>query len=356
MGLPFKNSHVRKRDHVLAVDLGARTTKAVYLQRRGDKFTLANYAVLDTPPHDKALSSETLSELLKEVSRQIGGRAKQVTLAIGAGETVFRQVELPLMPISDMRQMLKFNAKNYLQQDLPDHVFDCHISLANLGSNRAEGGKMSPNQKHKVRVGAARRQVIEDLETAIRNAGLIPDQVVPNLVGPVNAFELAEPDAFSREVVALVELGFKNTTIIILNAGEIALNRVVPIGGDQLTQGLADSMSISYQEAEGIKVGMATEVEQNLEQAVHPLGRELRASIDFFENQQDKTVGKVFLSGGSARSEQVVQFLQNELMVSCELWTAAKTLTLALPPEKMGEIEQIGPQLSVAIGAAASAF
>ena len=356
MGLPFKNSHARKRDHVLAVDLGARTTKAVHLQRRGDKFTLANYALLDTPVHDKALSAETLADLLKEVGRQIGPRAKQVTLAIGVGDTVFKQIDLPLMPVSDMRQMLKFNAKNYLQQDLPDHVFDCHMSLANLTLKQTEGGRVPTGQKHKVLVGAAKRQSIEDIQSAIRSAGFLADQVVPSLIGPVNAFELAEPDAFGKDIVALVELGFRNTSIIILNAGEISLHRVVAIGGDHLTHSLADSMSISYQEAEGIKVGMATEVQQNLEQAVHPLGRELRALVDFFENQQDKTVSKVFLSGGTARSELIVQFLQNELMVPCELWSPAKTLALALPPERMGEIEQVAPQLSVAIGAAISAF
>ena len=356
MGLSFKNSHVRKRDHVLAVDLGARTTKAVHLQRRGDKFTLINFALLDTPVHEKALSADTLADLLKEVGRQIGTRAKQVTLAIGVGDAVFKQIELPLMPVSDMRQMLKFNSKNYLQQDLPDHVFDCHMSLANLTLKQTEGGRMPAGQKHKVLVSAAKRQSIEDIQSAIRSAGLVADQVVPSLIGPVNAFELAEPDAFGKDIVALVELGFRNTSIIILNAGEISLHRVVAIGGDHLTHSLAEAMSISYQEAEGIKHGMATEVLQNLEQAVHPLGSELRALVDFFENQQDKTVSKVFLSGGTARSEHIVQFLQTELMVPCELWSPAKTLAMSLPPERMGEIEQVAPQLSVAIGAAISAF
>jgi cell division ATPase FtsA len=99
-------------------------------------------------------------------------------------------------------------------------------------------------------------------------------------------------------VIALVELGFKHSTIIILSAGEILLNRVVTIGGDQFTQGLADQLGTSYQEAENIKIGMAGEVQQNLEPLIQPLGKELRASIDFFEHQQDKTVGKVFIAGG----------------------------------------------------------
>ena len=37
--------------------------------------------------------------------------------------------------------------------------------------------------------------------------------------------------------------------------------RVVNIGGDKLTAGLAETMSISYAEAEGIKIGMAPEVD-----------------------------------------------------------------------------------------------
>jgi Tfp pilus assembly PilM family ATPase len=166
----------------------------------------------------------------------------------------------------------------------------------------------------------------------------------------VNAFELVDPGAFSSSVIALVEIGFKNSTIIILSAGEILLNRVVAIGGDQFTQGLADQLGTSYQEAENIKVGMAAEVQQNLEPLIQPLGRELRASIDFFEHQQDKTVG------GSARSEFIVQSLQNELMVPCEAWSPLKFLELALPPEKMGDIDQIAPQLTVAVGTGAASF
>ncbi len=51
-----------------------------------------------------------------------------------------------------------------------------------------------------------------------------------------------------------------------------------------------------------------------------PLGRELRASVDFFEHQQDKPVTQVFVSGGSARSDYIIQILQTELMVPCASW------------------------------------
>jgi type IV pilus assembly protein PilM len=352
MGLPFTSSHAKRRDQLVAIDLGARTTKAVHLQRRGDGLSLLNFAILETPQTEKALSADVLTDHFREVSRVLGNRTKFVTLALSVHDTVFKQVEVPLMPLPDLRLMLKYNSKTYLQQELPDHVFDCFYPLPKPG----EPLKAGANQKQRALVGAARKPLIDDCHAAFRGAGLVPDQIVPGLVGPVNAFELAEPESFRQEVVALVELGYKNTTITILDAGEILLNRVVSLGGDRLTSGLADALGITYQEAENIKIGMPAEVVQNLEPLIHPLGRELRASIDFFENHNDKAVSKVYLSGGPARGDLMVQTLQAELMVPCELWNPAKRLQPQLPPEKVAEFEGASPQLAVAIGAGAASF
>jgi type IV pilus assembly protein PilM len=268
-----------------------------------------------------------------------------------------RQAELPQIPMDDMRQILKINSKNYLQQDLPGYTFDCHFITSR--TNGEEALKLNVNaasQKMKVLVGGAKKQLTDDVESAIRKAGLIPDRLMPGLVGPVNAFELAMPDIFSKDAVALVDIGFKSTTICLLNKGDLIVSRVVNIGGDKLTQGLAESMSISYAEAEGIKVGMAAEVQSNLEPVLTPLGRELRASIDFFEHQQDRTVGHVYMSGGSARSEYIVKGLETQLMAPCRTWNPAETLQMALPPAQIGDVEQVAPQLAVAIGAAAASF
>jgi type IV pilus assembly protein PilM len=210
--------------------------------------------------------------------------------------------------------------------------------------------------KARVLVAGARKQLIDEMQTAVKSTGLIADHIVPSLIGPVNTFELAMPEIFSREVVALVDIGFKNTTICLLQEGELILSRVVGIGGDRLTSGLAESLGISYVEAEGIKVGMPGEVQSNLEALVVPLGRELRASIDFFEHQQDKAVSQVFISGASSRSELIVQILQAELRVECKPWNPLSFLELMLSPEQAAEVEHVAPQLAVAVGAAVAAF
>ena len=357
MPLPFFNTRAKRRDEIIAIDLGGRHTKAVHVQNKGDQISLAGYTIHDSPSEQSSLSVDVLAEHLKSVVGALGENTKStrsVVISLGVTDSVVRRAELPPMPLGDMRQLLKFNTKNYLQQDLPDHVFDCAVIVPPVADG--EAAKPTVGQKQKVVVGGCKRQLADDIAAAGRAAGLNVAQIVPGLIGPLNAFELNEPEAFANEAVALVDLGFRNTTISMLQQGDLIMHRIVNMGGDRITQGLADAMGISYAEAEGIKVGMPTEVQSSLEPLVNALGRELRAFIDFFEHQQDVGVSQVFVSGGSARSELIVQSLQMDLMVPCKTLQPAARFNLALSGEHASEFPNFSPQLAAALGAAISAL
>src|SRR5258708_28661076 len=105
MALPFFNSTAKKREQMLSVDLGGRTTKAVHLQRKGEGFVLSRYALLDAPIYEKNLSADLLGEHLKTVCQALDSKTKLMTLALGVNDSVVRHADLPLMPIGDMRQV-----------------------------------------------------------------------------------------------------------------------------------------------------------------------------------------------------------------------------------------------------------
>src|SRR5579864_70644 len=108
----------KKRNQILAIDLGSRTTKAVLLDRKQETFALSKYTITDAPIYEKGIPQGLLTEHLRGIVEAMGPKTRQVTLAVGAEDSVLRSTEMPLLPLNDMRQMLKFNAKNYLQQDL----------------------------------------------------------------------------------------------------------------------------------------------------------------------------------------------------------------------------------------------
>ncbi len=346
----------KKRDHLISVDLGGRTTKAAQLERRGNGFALTGYVLMDAPIYEKSIPAEMLTEHLKAVCDQLKPKGRTLTLALGVSDALVRHAELPQMPVGDMRQVLKNNSRNYLQQDLPGHVFDCYVIPPRAQAKTATSKTPAGQAKFRVLVAGAKAQVVDTVENAIRQAGLTADHLVPALIGPVNAFEAAMPEVFAAEVVALVDIGFKHTSVAVLEQGELVLSRVVAIGGDKITSGLAESLGISYAEAEGIKIGMPHEVEAQLEGTLLPLCRDLRASIDFFEHQHDKVVSTVYLSGASSRSEFIVQTLRKELMVDVKTWSPFGRLSMELPLDQTAELEHVGHQLTTALGAAYATF
>ena len=358
MARPFiNNGSNKRRDQILAVDLGGRTTKAVHLQRRGGAFTLSRFAIIDAPIFDKTLSRELLAEHLRAVSQALGAKTRMVALTTNVNDALVRHVELPRLPLDEMRLVLKHNSRNYLQQDLSNYIFDCHFLPPGAAASPVDGGKPAgAGAKNRVLVAGGKKELVADYVEAAKSAGLVAEFIAPSLIGPVNAFEMAFPDVFANEVVALVDIGFKSSSICILQQGELILSRVVNIGGDHLTTAVAEAISITYAEAEGIKVGMPQEVESVLESVITPLATELRASLDFYEHQQDQPVGQIFLTGGSARSEFVVQALQNGLAAETKAWNPTAFLKLELPPQQAAEIEQRAAQLAVAIGTAVAAL
>lgn len=343
---------------MMAVDLGSRTSKAILLERRGEDLAMTRFAVVDAPIYDKRMSPELLADHLRQVSDALGSTTKSLALTMGLEDVIVRPVELPQIPVNEMRLVLKNNSKVYLQQDLPNHVFDCHIfpAKAPAAGRPPEAARTVGVTRTRVLAAAAKKQLVEDMQSAAKSAGLALECLAPGLISPVNAFELAMAKEFADETVALVDVGFKHSSICVLDHGELALTRMVNIGGDKLTAGLAESMNISYAEAEGIKVGMAPEVQSTLETLVSPLGRELRASLDFFEHQQDRPVTQIFVGGGSARSEMILQMLHTEMLADCKTWNPTGFLRLELPGQQMVEIEHVGSQLAVAIGAALAAL
>jgi len=64
----------------------------------------------------------------------------------------------------------------------------------------------------------------------------------------------------------------------------------------------------------------------------------------------------VFMTGGSTRSEFVVQILQQELMIETRTWNPTSFLKLELSPQQAGEIEHASSQLAVAVGVAVTAL
>jgi len=82
------------------------------------------------------------------------------------------------------------------------------------------------------------------------------------------------------------------------------------------------------------------------------LATEVRNSIGFFEGQREESIHRIFVSGGLARAETVLQALSDELGLPCEIWDPLETCEVALPAAKRQVLPNEFVSLNVACGAA----
>jgi type IV pilus assembly protein PilM len=339
-------------NQIIAIDLGSRSTKAVCVEKDGDTLRLVSYTIQDRPDQGKNLSRESLSKHLSAVAQALNTKTKEAVLIVGATESLLCHAEMPVIEVSQMRKMVKLNPKLYFQQELPNHSFDCFVLHQGADSKPANGKAI---RKAKTLIVAIKDSLLKFLLSAAESAELDVQQVTTSQTGAANAF-LNSSEAGQNKVVALVDIGFSNSTISVLVNGEITLTRTVNIGADKFTSGLAEAMNITYSVAEGLMQIMPDKVHSQLKTILSPLTNELSNSIHFFEQKEDKKIAEVYVSGGSARSKLIFTILQAELNLTCQSWDPIGSLKNNFTAAQMAALQQETPQLTVAVGAALSWF
>lgn len=338
----------------MVIVLGTCTTQALHARRQGEGVHLLNYILKPTPVLKEGLSGKALAHHLREVSQELKAETNRAVVVIGMGQSLVRTVAMPPLKPPELRQLIKDNSKHFFQEELTDYEFECFV-LPDPG--RKEGwAATSAQRRNQVLVAGAKTALLDDLRAGAKAAGLSLVQVAVSQVSLINAALVALPELPAEEVVAIVDLGFQSSSITFLVSRVPILSRTVAIAGDTLTATLAAAMNIPYDVAEGLKVFMPDKVRDKLHERIVALAQELRTAIDFFENQEEKRVHRIFVAGGTARSEFIVQVLSEQLRVPCEKLELARFGMGELPREKADAVAKDAPQLAAAAGAAAAAL
>jgi hypothetical protein len=264
--------------------------------------------------------------------------------------------------------MVKLSPKTYLQQDFPDYLFDCHgrPAASALDSRPTSGATedtafrtragvvedttFRSRRKSRALVCGAKSMLVEDLKEASRQAGLLLQSVTVSQIGLVNAFKYLPVDSHG-DVVALLDIGFHHSTINIVSRGDLMLTRIVNLGAERFAEAVTEVASGDIGDSSQGDGPLSENIQNKLQNLIIQLVKEVDASIGFFVSQQEVTVNQVYVSGGSARSQFIVQTLEVELGLPCEAWNPTRALLLDLPEKQKQEIGFDSAQLAVAIGA-----
>ncbi len=323
---------------------------------------LTGFATREVP--GETLTTEELSQQIKLLLRELGGGAKNCALAVSDPEALLRIIEQPNTPVDLLRNALRLNGLAVLNQECKDFVLDCAPVVAssapgeNVNGAGADGGsgniaiQSGVMVKTKYLVAGLLRPLVKQISEAVNKTRVSADILQLAPVCSFNAFELAYPEIFAEDAFLLLDMGHLQSTVLIGNKKELVLVRSIDYGGKFLTQMLTADGALDARAAHLLIQEGDAGIAEICRGSLARLATEVRNSIGFFEGQREESINKIFVSGGLARAEIILQTLSDELGLPCEIWDPLETCEVALPPAKRQELPHQFVSLNVACGAA----
>ena len=131
----------------------------------------------------------------------------------------------------------------------------------------------------------------------------------------------------------------------------------MPIGGHDLTNAIARRVGVEPSQAEELKRDPGEQlavVQEAIAQTLEDLGNEVNLSFDFFENQFDGEVQEVWLTGGTALLPVLEESFEKIFEKRTKTWNPIEGLKVRADNVDVEALNQLSPQLAVAVGLAAS--
>ncbi len=304
IGLDIGTTHVRAAE----VDVSGGSAKGV-------AGSLLKYAELPLPPG--AVGDGEIHEVstVASVVKRLWGRgrfsSKQVISGVGSQRVVVREMDLPSLPLPQLRQSLPFQVGEMLPMAADEALLDFFPTAEIDGDN----GKMLRGI-----LVAASKTTVQNQVMAIESAGLHPVMVDLNAFAMLRAQSVSD---WENQTVAFMDIGARTTNVIVAAQGVPRFVRTLPAGGQDATEAVSSAMKVSAQDAERMKkeIGVGFAVPEQLKIGADALMTTTKAFVEsvrntfvfYSQNNPSGPIQHVVLTGGGAHMPGLGQYLASAM-------------------------------------------
>ena len=351
MSLKLSALPVFPRPRILVLDCGARHVACgLFTAGTGGRLVLRQLAFephqLD--PRANANWSEMTGRALAAIARRekFGGACR---LALPGHHTLVKFVRTPLIKGARQAGVIEFEARQNIPCPLEQVAWD-HLLVAEDGADL------------EIMLAAIKNDVAGAMHGATGTAGFRVSQMVPSSIALLHAFRYCHPT--ERHGVLLVEIGARSTHLVFID-GDRFFIRTFSLGGDVVTQAVADELQIDFAAAETRKIqvlaGSCTAIDPTVLAAVR------RATVNFAGRLHleivRSTIGclrysgparptTVHLTGGGAIIPELPALLADKLALRVVCFDPLRNIAV-LPPARVGAAAA-APMLAGLVGLATS--
>jgi len=291
---------------VIVLDCGASRAAIGVFSRKGARLRLDDFAVELFPA--TAGSDDNWLETTRAALLTLRSRVKAagpVVLVLPAHLALTKLIKTPRVEPAKREKIIRFEAEQNIPYALSDVVWDSVV----VGERDID---------LEVLLAAAKLDAVEPLCAAAQAAGFEPRFVLPSSLATLAGFRLVHGSPAQSSLI--LNLGARSTTLL-LTEDKRFVARSLALGGNSITQQIAQNQACDAEEAEAIKLSdrSASLTADAMESLATRLAQEITRSVLHFRRQSDMgNPARVHLTGGGARLGGLDEALATKLKVPVE--------------------------------------
>ncbi|MFO0751054.1 MAG: pilus assembly protein PilM [Myxococcota bacterium] len=279
---------------IVGLDVGSWSVKAMVLESSLRKMSFVGFREHHLPVD--ANGQALPDELAAAVKATIGDLDVDiVSTAVPGVQVLTREVRLPFSDAKRIAPVLGFQLESLLPRPIETVVYDWHVLKKD-----AEGATLL--------CPAADKAWLQGWLSELKAGGAEPRYVTLTSLALGQLGAHLSMDAGDRPW-AIIDMGHRSTQITLVRQGRVEAFRTLARGGHHVTQAIARALGVSYADAEHAKHSQVSLVGDEAHsplaraagQALEPLFRDIKLTIDAFAERDVGRIAEVLLMGGGAR-------------------------------------------------------
>jgi len=312
------------------------------------------------------LPAVKIAEAVTDLIREANVTTTRAGISIPFSSSLVSLISLPALDKSKLASMIPLEARKYIPVPISEVMLDWFIvpgeeKQTPVSSPEAKEGKKTPP------AGAAKR--IEVLLVAIHNSTLNKyNEIVQATKLDVGFFEIEIFSTIRAVIeqsvtpVMVLDMGSANTKLYIVEYGVVKASHVISSGGQDITQTLSKSLSISVSKAEELKrdfgvsdAGLNKDADtinskEIISSGLDRIFNEASKVLMQYQKKHNKNISNVILTGGGATLKGILPLAKNHFEVEVSMSNPFTKVESPAFFEKV--LKEIGPEFAVAVGLA----
>lgn len=346
----------------IGLDIGTSGVRAAELHFGKGEVTLAKFGQVALPEgavrDGEVIDPVAVGQAIKQLWAHTKFSSKKVVVGVANQRVIVRQVDLPWLPPDELKKSLPYQVQDFIPMPVETAVLDFYPleETTNDAGGRTLRGLLV----------AASREMVLNAVHAVQKAGLTPSMVDLSSFAVLRS--MARPDhlGLGSQVEALVDVGARVTNIVVHEGGVPRFIRILLMGGQDLTDAVAERIGVPVPQAEALKqeLGLGdTSADMNaevtarvLEAAAAAFIDEVRGSLDYYmASSGSASIERLLLTGGGSRLNGLAERLSAATRIPVVQGSPLGSISVGrtgLTPE---QIEFVDPLAVVPVGLALGA-